>query len=133
MERPRAVLRRASGLVSTADDLSRSPGCLGGGDPVLSAALVAEMTRDQLTPAQKARGALGLGFFDEIGWGFCTSVVTAGPRAGAFGWAGGFGTTWLADPVRDLTVIVLTQRMFDSGQPPPVHEALQAAAYDAVA
>jgi CubicO group peptidase (beta-lactamase class C family) len=95
--------------------------------------LVAEMTRDQLTPAQKARGALGLGFFDEIGWGFCTSVVTAGPRAGAFGWAGGFGTTWLADPVRDLTVIVLTQRMFDSGQPPPVHEALQAAAYDAVA
>jgi hypothetical protein len=27
---------------------------------------------------------------------------------------------------------VLTQRMFDSPQPPPVHEALQAAAYDAV-
>jgi CubicO group peptidase (beta-lactamase class C family) len=105
---------------------------LGGGDPVLSAALVAEMTQDQLTPAQKARGGLGPGFFDEIGWGCCTSVVTAGPRAGAFGWAGGFGTTWLADPVRDLTVIVLTQRMFDSPQPPPVHEALQAAAYDAI-
>ena len=72
------------------------------------------MTRDQLTPAQKARGGLGPDFFTGVSWGFCTSVVTAGPRAGAFGWAGGFGTTWLADPGRDLTVIVLTQRMFDS-------------------
>jgi CubicO group peptidase (beta-lactamase class C family) len=131
---PQAFCDGASGLVSTADDLlAFTRMLLRGGDPVLPAAAVAEMTRDQLTPAQKARGGLGPGFFDEISWGFCTSVVTAGARAGAFGWAGGFGTTWLADPVRDLTVIVLTQRMFDSGQPPPVHEALQAAAYDAVA
>src|SRR5580693_2257669 len=131
---PRAFCDGASGLVSTAGDLlAFTRMLLRGGDPVLSGAAVAEMTRDQLTPAQKARGGLGPGFFDEISWGFCTSVVTAGPRAGAFGWAGGFGTTWLADPARDLTVIVLTQRMFDSPQPPPVHEALQAAAYDAVA
>jgi CubicO group peptidase (beta-lactamase class C family) len=131
---PQAFCDGASGLVSTADDLlAFTRMLLRGGDPVLPAAAVAEMTRDQLTPAQKACGGLGPGFFDEISWGFCTSVVTAGARAGAFGWAGGFGTTWLADPVRDLTVIVLTQRMFDSGQPPPVHEALQAAAYDAVA
>ena len=132
--RPRAFCDGASGLVSTADDLlAFTRMLLRGGGPVLAADAVAEMTRDQLTPAQKAQGGLGPGFFDGIGWGFCTSVVTAGPRAGAFGWAGGFGTTWLADPVRDLTVIVLTQRMFDSPQPPPVHEALQAAAYDAVA
>ena len=131
---PRAFCDGAAGLVSTADDLlAFTRMLLRGGDPVLPAAAVAEMTRDQLTPAQKARGGLGPGFFDEISWGFCTSVVTAGARAGAFGWAGGFGTTWLADPVRDLTVIVLTQRMFDSPQPPPVHEALQAAAYDALA
>jgi CubicO group peptidase (beta-lactamase class C family) len=98
---PQAFCDGASGLVSTADDLlafTRMP--LRGG-PVLPAAAVAEMTLDQLTPAQKARGGLGPGFFDEISWGFCTSVVTAGARAGAFGWAGGFGTTWLADPVRD--------------------------------
>jgi len=130
---PRAFCDGASGLVSTAGDLlAFTRMLLRGGDPVLSGAAVTEMTRDQLTPAQKARGGLSPGFFDEISWGFCTSVVTAGPRAGAFGWAGGFGTTWLADPVRDLTVIVLTQRMFDSSQPPSVHEALQAAAYDAV-
>src|SRR3984957_1422184 len=131
---PRAFCDGASGLVSTAGDLlAFTRMLLRGGDPVLSGAGVTEMTRDQLPPAQKARGGLSPGFFDEISWGFCTSVVTAGPRAGAFGWAGGFGTTWLADPVRDLTVIVLTQRMFDSSQPPSVHEARQAPAYDAVA
>jgi CubicO group peptidase (beta-lactamase class C family) len=131
---PRAFCDGASGLVSTADDLlAFSRMLLRGGDPVLSAALVAEMTRDQLTPAQKAHGGLGPDFFTGVGWGFCTSVVTAGPRAGAYGWAGGFGTTWLADPGRDLTVIVLTQRMFDTPGPPPVHEALQAAAYEALA
>ncbi len=106
---------------------------LRGGDPVLPADLVSAMTRDQLTPAQKARGGLGPDFFTGVSWGFCTSVVTAGPRAGAFGWAGGSGTTWLADPVRGLTVIVLTQRMFDSPAPPPVHDALQDAAYAALA
>ena len=130
---PRAFCDGASGLVSTAGDLlAFTRMLLRGGDPVLTGDAVAEMTRDQLTPAQKARGGLGPGFFDEISWGFCTSVVTAGagPRV-RLGWrlrhhlAGGSG--------QDLTVIVLTQRMFDSPQPPPVHEALQAAAYAALA
>ena len=131
---PRAFPDGASGLVSTAGDLlAFSRMLLRGGDPVLTPDLVTAMTTDQLTPAQKAHGGLGPDFFTGVGWGFCTSVVTAGPRAGAYGWAGGFGTTWLADPGRDLTVIVLTQRMFDTPEPPPVHEALQAAAYEALA
>ena len=132
--RPRAFCDGASGLVSTAGDLlAFSRMLLRGGEGLLPAGLVAEMTRDQLTPAQKALGGLGPDFFTGVGWGFCTSVVTAGPRAGAFGWAGGFGTTWLADPAQDLTVIVATQRMFDSPGPPAVHDALQAAAYAAIA
>src|SRR3984957_16510977 len=123
----------AAGLVATAGDLlAFSRMLLRGGDPVLPPDLVAEMTRDQLTPGQKAAGGLGPDFFTGVSWGFCTSVVTAGPRAGAFGWAGGFGTTSLADPGRDLTVIVLTQRMFDGPEPPAVHDALQAAAYQAL-
>jgi len=131
--RPQAFSDGAAGLVSTAGDLlAFSRMLLRGGDPVLPPDLVAEMTRDQLTPAQKAAGGLGPDFFTGVSWGFCTSVVTAGPRAGAYGWAGGFGTTWLADPGRDLTVIVLTQRMFDSPGPPAVHDALQAAAYEAL-
>jgi hypothetical protein len=35
--------------------------------------------------------------------------------------------------VRDLIVIVLTQRMFDSPALPPVHRDLRAAAYAALA
>lgn len=53
--------------------------------------------------------------------------------SGAFGWDGGFGTSWLVDPTCDLTVIVLTQRMFESGEPPQVHRDIQGAAYAALA
>jgi CubicO group peptidase (beta-lactamase class C family) len=132
--RPPAFGDGAAGLVSTADDfLSFSRMLLNGGGSVLPAAAVAEMTGDRLTPAQKAQGGLGEGFFDRHGWGFCLSVTTAGPDAGAFGWAGGFGTSWLADPARDLTVIVMTQRMFETPESPPIHRDLQAAAYSALA
>ncbi len=51
---------------------------------------------------------------------------------GSYGWAGGFGATWLMDPARDLTVIVLTQRMFDSSEPSAVHAEFQRAAYAAL-
>lgn len=123
----------AAGLVSTADDLlAFSQMLLRGGAPVLSADAVAELTRDQLTPAQKAYGGLGPGFFDGVSWGYSVSVVTAGERAGAFGWAGGFGSTWLADPRRDLTVLVLTQRAFDGPGGHPLHDEVQAAAYAAL-
>jgi len=53
--------------------------------------------------------------------------------SGAFGWDGGLGTSWLVDPSRDLTVIVLTQRMFESPDLPQVHRDIQAAAYAALA
>ncbi|HTT51233.1 MAG TPA: serine hydrolase domain-containing protein [Streptosporangiaceae bacterium] len=123
----------AAGLVSTADDLlALSRMLLRGGAPVLSARAAAELTRDQLTTGQKAHGGLGPGFFDAVSWGYCVSVVTGGERAGAFGWAGGFGSTWLADPGPDLTVIVLTQRTFDGPGGHPLHDDVQAAAYAAL-
>lgn len=120
----------AAGLVSTADDmLAFARMFLRGGDPVLSAESVRAMTTDQLTPEQKARGGLGDDFFDHQSWSFCQSVRDSG----AFGWDGGFGTTWLVDPVRDLVVIVLTQRMFDSPGLPEPHASIQSAAYAALA
>jgi CubicO group peptidase (beta-lactamase class C family) len=123
----------AAGLLSTADDLlAFSRMLLRGGAPVLRADAVAELTKDQLTPEQKAHGGLGPGFFDGLSWGYSVSVVTAGERAGAFGWAGGFGSTWLADPARDLTVLVLTQRTFDGPGGHPLHDEVQAAAYAAL-
>lgn len=122
----------AGGLVSTADDmLAFARMLLRGGTPVLSPAAVGEMTRDQLDARQRASGQ---GFLSEDdSWGFCQAVVISGPRAGAFGWAGGLGTTWLVDPTRDLTVIVMTQRMMDGAQGQSLHDDLQAAAYEAVA
>jgi CubicO group peptidase (beta-lactamase class C family) len=120
----------AAGLVSTADDLlAFARMLLGGGAPVLPADAVRAMTTDQLTPAQKARGGLLPGFFNGRSWGFCQAVYDSG----AFGWDGGLGTSWLVDPSQDLTVIVLTQRMFESPHPPQVHRDIQAAAYAALA
>jgi CubicO group peptidase (beta-lactamase class C family) len=67
-------------------------------------------------------------------WGFCLSVITEGRFAGAYGWDGGFGTTWLVDPAADPVVVVLTQRMFGGPDAvPAVHADLQEAAFAAVA
>jgi CubicO group peptidase (beta-lactamase class C family) len=128
--RPPAFGDGAAGLISTADDLHAfARMLLRGGSPVLSAGAVRAMTSDQLTAEQKARGGLGPDFFAGRSWGFCQAVLDSG----AFGWDGGLGTSWLVDPGRDLTVIVLTQRMFESPEPPIVHCDIQAAAYAALA
>ncbi len=120
----------AAGLVSTVDDLlAFARTLLGGGAPVLSRAAVGAMTTDQLTDAQKAYGGLGPSFFVGRSWSFCQAVLDTG----AYGWDGGLGTSWLVDPAHQLTMIVLTQRMFESPDPPQVHIDIQAAAYAALA
>jgi len=127
---PPAFADGAAGLVSTVDDLlAFARMLLGGGARVLSAEAARAMTTDQLTEAQKAHGGLGTDFFAGRSWGFCQAVLDSG----AFGWDGGFGTSWLVDPAQDLTVIVLTQRMFETHEPPQVHRDIQAAAYAALA
>jgi CubicO group peptidase (beta-lactamase class C family) len=128
---PPAFADGAAGLVSTADDLlAFARMFLTAGAPALSKEAVAQMTRDQLTPQQRA-GTAGA-FLHGRSWSLCQSVITEGPRAGAFGWDGGLGTSWLVDPVRDLVVIVLTQRLWETSQPPAVHDELQDAGYAAL-
>jgi CubicO group peptidase (beta-lactamase class C family) len=119
----------AAGLVSTVDDLLVFAHMLLRGSAPLSHESVTQMTRDQLTPAQRAGQEVFLG---ERSWGLCQSVVVSGERAGAFGWDGGLGSSFLIDPVRDLVVIVLTQRVWDTAQAPAVHTDLQTAAYAAL-
>jgi CubicO group peptidase (beta-lactamase class C family) len=124
--RPPAFHDGAAGLVSTVDDLlAFARMLLRGGDPVLTTDQVREMSRDHLTAEQREFGTAILG---GRGWGLGTSVVLDGPWAGAFGWDGGLGTSFLVHPGRDLAVIVLTQRMFDTAQAPALHTDLQAAA-----
>ena len=109
----------AGGLVSTAEDLLRFGRMLllPGGNPVLTAGTVAEMTRDQLTPAQRANVWPGFSFLDDRGWGYGVSVTDWG-----YSWEGGFGTAWSNVPDRDLTVVVLTQRAVDETGLPAVCE-----------
>ncbi|HUA03415.1 MAG TPA: serine hydrolase domain-containing protein [Solirubrobacteraceae bacterium] len=123
--RPPAFADGACGIVSTADDLlAFSRMLLAGGAPILSRESVRAMTSDQLTDGQKSFGGFGRGFFAHKSWGYCQGVW----ETGAFGWDGGFGTSWRVDPAREQTVIVLTQRMFESSTPPQVHLDIHAAA-----
>ena len=126
----------AAGLVSTVDDyFAFSHFLLSRGHPrghrLLSRELVGEMTRDHLTASQRAAAAPLLG--NRRGWGFGMAVVTEttpqGIPAGAYGWNGGFGTSWIADPVSMTSAILLTQTLFTSPMPPAVHEEFWSAVF----
>jgi CubicO group peptidase (beta-lactamase class C family) len=115
----------SGGLVSTAGDmLAFGRMLLRGGDPVLKKATVAEMTRDQLTAAQRANVWPGFSFLDDRGWGYGVSVLDDG----RYTWEGGFGTAWSNIPAQDLTVVVLTHRAVDETGMPAVCDDVLAAA-----
>jgi len=114
-----------AGLVSCADDVvAFGRMLLRGGDPVLTPAAVAEMTRDQLTPAQRANVWPGFSFLSGRGWGYGLSVLDDG----CYTWEGGSGTAWSNVAAQDLTVVVLTQRAVDETGPPAVCYDVAAAA-----
>jgi CubicO group peptidase (beta-lactamase class C family) len=115
----------SGGLVSSADDMIAFGRMLmRGGSPVLTPATVAEMTRDQLTAAQRANVWAGFSFLDNRGWGYGLSVLADGRCT----WEGGLGTSWSNLPSEDLTVVVLTQRAADETGMPAVCENVLSAA-----
>jgi CubicO group peptidase (beta-lactamase class C family) len=82
------------------------------------------MTRDQLTPGQRANVWPGFSFLDSRGWGYGLSILDDG----RYTWEGGLGTAWSNVPSQDLTVVVLTQRTADeSGMPGVCDDVLTAA------
>ncbi|HEY2312945.1 MAG TPA: serine hydrolase domain-containing protein [Streptosporangiaceae bacterium] len=115
----------SGGLVSSADDLVAFGRMLmRGGSPVLKPATAAEMTRDQLTAAQRVNVWPGFSFLDDRGWGYGLSVLDDGRCT----WEGGLGTAWSNVPSQDLTVVVLTQRAADeTGMPAVCDDVLSAA------
>lgn len=117
--RPPAFPSGGGGLVSTVDDyLAFGRMLLGNGkhgrERLLSRPTVEAMTTDQLTPAQKAVSGFFPGYFDNRGWGFGMAVQTRrddlSAVPGRFGWDGGLGTSWWADPREEMLGILLTQR-----------------------
>jgi CubicO group peptidase (beta-lactamase class C family) len=124
--RPPVFESGGGGLVSTADDyLAFCRMLLNGGrhgpERILSRASVELMITDQLTDAQRHEARFLLG--ENRGWGFGVSVVTKRDdlcaTPGRFGWEGGYGTSAHSDPEKDVVGILLTQRLFDSPEPPP--------------
>jgi CubicO group peptidase (beta-lactamase class C family) len=115
----------SGGLVSSADDVVAFGRMLmRGGSPVLRPATAGEMTRDQLTAAQRANVWPGFSFLDDRGWGYGLSVLDDG----RYTWEGGFGTVWSNVPSQDLTVVVLTQRAAgETGMPAVCDDVLSAA------
>jgi CubicO group peptidase (beta-lactamase class C family) len=139
--RPPAFPSAAGGLVSTIDDyLAFGQMMLNKGKHgttrILSRPSVETMTTDQLTPEQKALSGLIPGYFDSHGWGFGVSIVTkridVAGTVGSFGWDGGLGTSWCSDPKEDMVLILMTQRAWDSPNPPGVCLDFLTSAYQAI-
>jgi CubicO group peptidase (beta-lactamase class C family) len=129
-----------AGLVSCVDDLLKfSRMLLGGGAysgrRLLSDAAVKAMTTNHLTPEQAAGGApiLEPGYGWGYGMGVALRPTPAGLAAGTFGWYGGFGTSWRMDPSRELTLILLSQRLFDGPTSHGMHDSFEKAAVAALA
>jgi CubicO group peptidase (beta-lactamase class C family) len=73
---------------------------------------------------------------ENTGWGFGVSVLTKpdglATRAGRYGWNGGLGSSWWNDPNERLTAIIVTERTFESADPPNVIKDFWKSAYEAV-
>ncbi|HEV2441659.1 MAG TPA: serine hydrolase domain-containing protein [Steroidobacteraceae bacterium] len=118
-----------SGLVSTAADYGAFAefmlsGTAPSGRRLMKAETLKAMTVNHLSAKQMKDGELILG--PSRGWGLGLGVQVKasayGVQPGAYGWDGGFGTSWLNDPAKGLIAILLTQRVFDSPDAPPVHK-----------
>lgn len=138
---PPAFPSGGGGLVSTADDfLAFGRMLLGqgrtGSTRILSRPTVALMTRDHITPRQKAAFPFFPGFWDATGWGFGMSVVTrpetVGPSPGSYGWSGGFNTHWYNDPAEDLVGMILVQREATGAAPETIDRDFWTFAYGAI-
>jgi CubicO group peptidase (beta-lactamase class C family) len=90
------------------------------GTRLLARPSIQTMTVDHITPAQKAASPFFPGFWDNRGWGFGVAIVTRrddiASVPGRFGWDGGTGTSWYADPTENLQALLMTQvEVFPSG------------------
>lgn len=117
-----------AGMVGTADDLMRFFEALRqGGAPILDADEVARMASNQTGDA---------GPPDAPGWGQALgfSVLrdpapTGTPESlGTWRWGGAYGHSWFVDPARELTVVALTNTLYE-GMDGAFVTALRDAAY----
>jgi CubicO group peptidase (beta-lactamase class C family) len=103
----------SGGLVSSAADVLRFYTVMAdGAEGILTAESLTQMTSDQLTDDQRAKGApfVSAGTSWGLGTGVDLEAVAPGTAPGRWGWTGGTGTCAYVDPVRDTVSVLLTQR-----------------------
>ncbi|MGZ8753097.1 MAG: serine hydrolase domain-containing protein [Acidimicrobiia bacterium] len=134
------------GLVSTVDDFHAFSVMLASngifrGERLLSRPSAEVMMTDRLTSAQKAATANAADywdsmFWDAFGWGFGMSVVTkridVETSPGRVGWDGGMGTAWTTDRTEQIVTMLMTQKLWDSPDPPTIVRDFRTAAYAAI-
>jgi CubicO group peptidase (beta-lactamase class C family) len=138
---PPAFPSGAAGLVSTVPDylafgeMMLRQGRYDGGR-LLSRTSIEMMTTDQLTAEQKQESGPFAPYFANHGWGLGTSVVTErdgfGEPVGRFGWNGGLGSVWYADPSEDLDMILMTGCAKFVFTPPNIYRDFWTLAYSAI-
>ena len=138
---PPAFPSGAGGLVSTVEDylafgeMMLRQGTYDGGR-LLSRASIEVMTTDHLTPEQKQESGPFAGYFANHGWGLGMSVVTKrdglGEPVGRFGWNGGLGSVWYADPSEDMVTILMTGCAKFVLHPPNIYRDFWTLAYQAI-
>jgi CubicO group peptidase (beta-lactamase class C family) len=137
--RPPAFEGGGAGLMSTLSDYLAFGSMLAGngthaGARVLSRPSVELMATNHLTPEQLTASSPGAPD-GASGWGFGVSVQLARTdirSVGAYGWDGGYGTSWANDPAEGLVGVLLTNQMWTSPQPPPVAADFWTATYAAI-
>ncbi|MDX5626952.1 MULTISPECIES: serine hydrolase domain-containing protein [unclassified Brenneria] len=102
-----------AGLVGTADDVMTLLDTLRqGGAPLISAELAAEMGRDQ-TGGYAIPDSPGLGF----GLGFSVlrdpAAADSPESVGTWRWGGVYGHSWFVDPQQGLSVVALTNTLYE--------------------
>jgi CubicO group peptidase (beta-lactamase class C family) len=138
---PPAFPSGAGGLVSTVGDylafgeMLLRQGKYDGGR-LLCRASIEMMTSDQLTLEQKQGAGPFAPYFDNHGWGFGMSVVTKrdglGEPTGRYGWNGGLGSVWYADPSEDMDMILMTGCAKFVFTPPDIYRDFWTLAYQAI-
>ncbi|MDR6448080.1 serine hydrolase domain-containing protein [Paraburkholderia terricola] len=110
---PQAFPSGGAGMAGTAEDFLRLLEALRQGcGALLPNELIAEMARDQ-TGGQELPNAPGFGF----GLGFSVlrdQALAASPESeGTWRWGGAYGHAWFVDRVRGLSVVALTNTLYE--------------------
>jgi CubicO group peptidase (beta-lactamase class C family) len=63
---------------------------------------------------------------------FCEPRVLGGTVPGRYGWDGGMGTSWYADPKEEMITLLMTQCLWTSPRPPNVCLDFWTSAYQAI-